>query len=67
MTLTTPMEYSIATITSARQLTLPKRLCEQLGIKRGDKLAVTVEGGSIILTPMRSVIEGAAGSLQRES
>lgn len=61
------MEYSIATITSARPLTLPKRLCERMGVERGDKLAVTVEDGIIILTPMRSVIEGAAGSLQQES
>ncbi len=61
------MEYYIAKITSARQLTLPKRLCEQMGIKRGDKVAVTVERGAIILTPMRAVIEGASGGLSRES
>jgi len=48
-------------------LTLPKRLCEQLGIKRDDKLVVTVERGTIILTPMRAMIEGAAGGLSRES
>jgi len=57
------MQYSIATITSARQLTLPKRLCEQLGIKHGGKVAVTVEHGAIVLTPMRAVIVGQPGAL----
>ncbi len=61
------MQYYIAMITSAGQLTLPKRLCEQLEIKRGDKVAVTVERGAIVLTPIRSVIEGAAESLSRET
>lgn len=57
-------QYYVATITAKMQLTLPKRLCEQLGLKRGDKLAVTVEHGSIILMPVRSQIEAAAGSLK---
>ncbi len=57
------MYYSISTIPSKMQLTLPKRLCERLGITRGDKLAVTVERGAIVLTPMRAVIEAPAGSL----
>ncbi len=60
------MDYSIAKITSTRQLTLPKRLCERLGIERGDKVAVTIERRAIILTPMRTVIEAAAGKLHRE-
>ncbi len=60
------MDDHIATITSKMQLTLPKRLCEQLGIERGDNRTVTVEHGAIILTPMRSVIEAAAGSLEHD-
>ncbi len=60
------MAYYVATITSARQLTLPKRLCERLRIKRDDKLAVTVERGAIILTQLRTLIEARAGSLQPE-
>lgn len=52
-----------ATITSKLQLTLPKRLCAQLGITRGDKVAVTVERGAIVLTPLRTAVEAAAGSL----
>ncbi len=62
--MSTPMEYYISTITSARQLTLPKRLCAQLGSKRGDKVAV--EHGAIILTPMHAMIEEAAGSIRTE-
>jgi len=60
------MSYYVATITSKLQLTLPKRLCEQLGIERGDKMAVTVERGTIILTPLRTLIEDGAGSLHPE-
>ncbi len=60
------MHYHLLTITSKMQLTPPKRMCEELGITRGDKLAVTVERGAIILTPMRAVIAGAARSLSRE-
>jgi len=60
------MDYHVATITSKLQLALPKRLCEQRDIERGDKLAVTIERGAIIRTPMRSVIEGVAGSLEHD-
>ncbi len=48
------------------QRTLSKRLCEQLGITRGDNLAVTVEREAIVLTPMRTVIGGVARSLCME-
>jgi len=58
----TTMTY-LSTITAKLQLTLPKRLCAQLGLKRGDKVAVTIEHGGIILTPLRTLIEEAAGSL----
>ena len=35
-----------AKITSKRQITLPKRLCERLGLREGDKIAfVEDEGG----------------------
>jgi bifunctional DNA-binding transcriptional regulator/antitoxin component of YhaV-PrlF toxin-antitoxin module len=46
------MDSYLATISAARQLTLPERLCQRLGIKRGDKVVATVGRGSIILTPM---------------
>jgi len=57
---------TVSSLTLGLQLTLPKRLCEQLGIERGDKMAVTVERGTIILTPLRTLIEDGAGSLHPE-
>ncbi len=56
----------LSTITSKLQLTLPKRLCAQLGLERGDKVAVSIEHGATILTPMRTLIEEAAGNLRIE-
>ncbi len=47
------MDHYLATITSKLQLTLPKRLCAHLGVTQGDKLVVTIEHGTSILTPMR--------------
>ncbi len=36
-----------------RQLTLPRDLCDQLGVEIGDKLDVTVEGGALVARPAR--------------
>ncbi len=52
-----------ATITSKLQLTLPTAIAKRAGITRGDKIAVSEEGGRIILTPMKQLIEELAGSL----
>lgn len=38
-----------------RQLTLPKDICQQLGLKVGDGLSVSVEGECLIARPVRNV------------
>jgi len=39
------------TLSSKSQITLPARVCRSLGLQPGDKLAVTIEGEHITLTP----------------
>ena len=36
-----------------RQITLPKELCEELGIKPGDVLEATVEGSTLTVRPKK--------------
>jgi bifunctional DNA-binding transcriptional regulator/antitoxin component of YhaV-PrlF toxin-antitoxin module len=43
----------IATVSSQRQITLLKDYCRRVGIQPGDKLAVWVEKGSILLQPLK--------------
>ena len=42
-----------ATLTTKGQITLPKEVREQLGLRPKDKLLVTVQGDRIILIPIR--------------
>ena len=39
-------------VTRKYQITIPKRIREMLNIRVGDKLAVRVEGGRIIIEPV---------------
>ena len=38
-----------------RQVTLPREVCEQLGIGPGDKLELVVEGASLVARPKKTV------------
>lgn len=53
----------IATITGKMQLTVPIIIARKTGLKTGDKVAVSYEKNIIVLTPIKSLIEGLAGSL----
>jgi AbrB family looped-hinge helix DNA binding protein len=55
----------MATVSSKRQFTIPKVIREQLGIKPGDKVAVTVERGMIVVTPIGSIVAETAGGLAK--
>lgn len=39
-------------ITSKRQLTIPAKMYNAVGLQAGDELSVTLENGSIVLTPL---------------
>ena len=38
-----------------RQVTLPKELCERLGIEPGDSLELSLEGSSLVAKPKKKV------------
>jgi AbrB family looped-hinge helix DNA binding protein len=48
-----------------RQVTLPKEICEQLGISTGDILEVTIEDSAIVARPRRVVALQALREIQR--
>ena len=53
------------TISSKYQITLPARLVRELGLQPGDKLAVEVEGGCLVLHPRpKDWVSYTAGSLK---
>jgi AbrB family looped-hinge helix DNA binding protein len=48
----------------SRQIVIPKRLFDQLGLAPGDFLEVTLRGGSLVMTPKTLVdkpLESAPG------
>jgi AbrB family looped-hinge helix DNA binding protein len=48
-----------------RQVTLPKEICNQLGIEPGDVLELLVENSTLIARPRKSVAMGALKEIQR--
>ncbi len=54
-----------ATLTSKGQLTLPKDVRDDLGLKAGDKLDILKEDGKYVLRPRTVAIETLAGILGR--
>jgi bifunctional DNA-binding transcriptional regulator/antitoxin component of YhaV-PrlF toxin-antitoxin module len=42
-------EEAVSTISSKNQITLPVQLLRELGVGPGDRLAVTLEGGRLVL------------------
>jgi AbrB family looped-hinge helix DNA binding protein len=55
-----------ATITSKLQLTIPIAVAHRLGLKPGDKVLLSVSEEApetVVLTPIKRVIENLAGSL----
>ncbi len=48
-----------------RQVTLPKEICNQLGIEPGDVLELTVEDSALIARPRKSVALEALKEIQQ--
>ena len=48
-----------------RQITLPKGLCERLGIKEGERLIVVLDGDRLIVTPARTASLDALQEIRR--
>ncbi len=47
-----------------RQVTLPREVCEQLGIQPGDILEITVEDCTLVARPRKSVALSALREIQ---
>lgn len=47
--ITARREEAVSTISSKNQITLPVQLLRQMGVGPGDRLAVTLEGGRLML------------------
>ena len=55
---------TIATITSKRQLTVPKALLDKLGIKSNSKVALEEVDEGLLLKPAEKLLDGLAGSVK---
>lgn len=53
-----------ATVTSKMQFTIPMNIAKSVGIKSGEKVNVVAQGGQIIITPLRKLVEDIAGSIK---
>lgn len=53
-----------ATITSKKQLTIPSAIFKKANLKNGQKVSVTEQNGSLIITPVEKIIEELAGSIK---
>jgi antitoxin PrlF len=61
------MEEQISLVTRKGQITLPAELRRLLGIREGDKVAVTLGDpakGEIVVRPVRSVAEATFGAVK---
>ncbi len=52
-------------IRDKRQVTLPRNICEKLGVKPGDQLVLYVEGDRLVAEPKKSVALDALSELHR--
>ena len=47
----------IATVTTKGQVTIPKSIRDQMGIRPNDKIDFTMENGRVILKPMKTLLD----------
>jgi len=61
------METETSVVTTKGQLVIPARLRRRFGIKKGTVVALSEDGGRIIMQPVtRKFIRGLRGSLKGE-
>src|SRR3990170_3906446 len=53
-----------AVLRPRRQLTLPRDICQQLGIDIGDQVELSVEDGALVATPSRKRAMDALAEIQ---
>jgi AbrB family looped-hinge helix DNA binding protein len=52
-------------IRDKRQVTLPRNICEQLGVTEGDRLTVYIEGDRLVAKPKKNVAMDSLREIQR--
>jgi AbrB family looped-hinge helix DNA binding protein len=60
------MTEALSTLTRKGQVTVPVAIRRALGLKRGDKVAFTLEAGTVRLVRSPSVAERTAGALKSD-
>ncbi len=56
----------LVTLSSKNQITLPKSLLQQLGVKSKSKLLIEAKEDSLVVKPVRqSIVDATAGSLNK--
>lgn len=54
-----------AVLRPKRQITIPKNLCDELGLEQGDTLQLSIENGRLIAKPKRAAALEALREIQR--
>lgn len=54
-----------AVLRPKRQLTLPREVCERLGVEPGDVLELSLEGGVLVARPRKTVALQALREIQQ--
>lgn len=57
-------EMTFVVLRPKRQLTLPKAVCERLGIVPGDKIQLTVDGDKLVARPSKVVAREALRAIR---
>ena len=55
------MQERVSVVTRKGQITIPAEFREALGLKEGDKVALSLEEGQVRLAPSESVVTRTAG------
>lgn len=50
-------------ISSKRQITIPAQLYRQLSLNQGDRLSISIDGGSLIMKKSKELLNELAGSI----
>ena len=60
------MQERLSTVTRKGQITIPAEFRKALGLKEGDKVALSLEAGEVKLSRTGSVVEATAGALKSD-
>ena len=60
------MQERLSVVTRKGQITIPAEFRRALGLKEGDKVALSLEAGEVKLSRTGSVVEATAGALKSD-